>query len=113
MGQQPGAPAGTVSRAPGVELDLRGEVCPYTFLKSKLALEAMAVGEALRVVVDNETSARDVPRSLGSRCGPGPRRVTPSTSRRSRARRRIHTAEKLVIPLARRPRALRAGRPKG
>lgn len=55
-----------MSRAPGVELDLRGEVCPYTFLKSKLALEAMAAGELLRVVVDNETSARDVPRSLGN-----------------------------------------------
>ncbi len=55
-----------MSRAPGIELDLRGEVCPYTFLKSKLTLEAMAAGELLRVVVDNETSARDVPRSLGS-----------------------------------------------
>ena len=46
------------------ELDLRGEVCPYTFLKSKLALEGVLVGGTLRVLVDNETSARDVPRSL-------------------------------------------------
>ncbi len=46
------------------ELDLRGEVCPYTFLRSKLTLETMAPGQVLRVVVDNETSARDVPRSL-------------------------------------------------
>jgi len=47
-----------------IDLDLRGEVCPYTFLKSKLALEEMAPGQILRVVVDDETSAQDVPRSL-------------------------------------------------
>jgi tRNA 2-thiouridine synthesizing protein A len=46
------------------ELDIRGDVCPYTFLKAKLALEPLAPGEVLRVVVGNETSARDVPRSL-------------------------------------------------
>ena len=45
-------------------LDLRGEVCPYTFLKARLALELLSEGALLRVVVDNETSARDVPRSL-------------------------------------------------
>ncbi len=53
-------PVGRLDRA----LDLRGEVCPYTFLKSKLALEEMVPGEVLRVVVDNEASARDVPLSL-------------------------------------------------
>lgn len=46
------------------DLDLRGEVCPYTFLKTRLALEALSEGTVLRVVVDNPTSARDVPRSL-------------------------------------------------
>jgi tRNA 2-thiouridine synthesizing protein A len=49
-----------------VELDLRGEVCPYTFLKARLALEDLPVGAVLRVLVDNEASARDVPRSLAS-----------------------------------------------
>ena len=48
------------------ELDLRGEVCPYTFLKARLALESLPSGAVLRVVVDNETSARDVPRSLAT-----------------------------------------------
>jgi tRNA 2-thiouridine synthesizing protein A len=47
-----------------VELDLRGEVCPYTFLKARLALEALPEGAVVRVLVDNEPSARDVPRSL-------------------------------------------------
>jgi TusA-related sulfurtransferase len=46
------------------ELDLRGEVCPYTFLRSKLALEDVPAGGVLRVLVDSEASARDVPRSL-------------------------------------------------
>ena len=49
---------------PDAELDIRDEVCPYTFLKAKLALEPLAAGRVLRVVVGNETSARDVPRSL-------------------------------------------------
>ena len=46
------------------ELNLRGEVCPYTFVKSKLALEELQVGQVLRVIVDNPRSAEDVPRSL-------------------------------------------------
>lgn len=46
------------------ELNLLGEVCPYTFVKSKLALEEMETGQVLRVVVDNESSADNVPRSV-------------------------------------------------
>jgi tRNA 2-thiouridine synthesizing protein A len=46
------------------ELNLRGEVCPYTFVKSKLALEVMQPGQVLRVVVDNDESAANVPRSM-------------------------------------------------
>lgn len=50
---------------PDTVLDVRGEVCPYTFLKAKLALEPMAPGQILRVILGNEVSARDVPKSLG------------------------------------------------
>jgi TusA-related sulfurtransferase len=46
------------------DLDLQGEVCPYTFVKSKLALEQLQVGQVLRVLVDNSESASNVPRSL-------------------------------------------------
>jgi TusA-related sulfurtransferase len=49
---------------PDAELDIRGEVCPYTFLRARLALEPMDAGQVLRVVRGNETSARDVPKSL-------------------------------------------------
>lgn len=57
-------PAAAALSATDVELDLRGEVCPYTFLKAKLALEDMAPGQVLRVVLGNELSLRDVPRGL-------------------------------------------------
>jgi TusA-related sulfurtransferase len=46
------------------ELDLRGEVCPYTFVKSKLALEALEHNKVLRITVDNSESASNVPKSL-------------------------------------------------
>lgn len=48
--------------APG-ELDLRGEVCPFTFVRTKLALEGLPMGGTLSVVVDHEPAARNVPRS--------------------------------------------------
>jgi TusA-related sulfurtransferase len=46
------------------ELDIRGEVCPYTFVKTKLALEELQPGQTLRVVVDYEPATRNVPRSV-------------------------------------------------
>lgn len=45
-------------------LDLRGETCPYTFVKSKLTIEKMSPGEELLVVVDYEPSSRNVPKSM-------------------------------------------------
>ncbi len=46
------------------EFDLKGEMCPYTFVKSKLALEMLESGQVLQVVVDNDESATNVPKSL-------------------------------------------------
>ncbi len=46
------------------ELNLKGKVCPYTFIESMLALEEMATGEVLRVIVDFPPAVCDVPRSL-------------------------------------------------
>src|SRR5258705_12264029 len=45
-------------------LDLPGEVCPFTFVRTKLALEALPVGTALRVVVDHPPAVDNVPRSV-------------------------------------------------
>ncbi len=46
------------------DLDLRGEVCPFTFVKSKLALEQMSSGQVIKIIVDNSESASNVPRSI-------------------------------------------------
>lgn len=49
------------------ELDLRGEVCPYTFVKTTLALEEILPGQILRVTVDHGPAVENVPRSLLNR----------------------------------------------
>jgi len=46
------------------ELDLRGEVCPYTFVKTKLKLEEIESGEELIVTFDHAPAVENVPRSL-------------------------------------------------
>lgn len=46
------------------ELDLKGEVCPFTFVKSKLIVEQMNVGEVLRVILDYKPSVENVPKSF-------------------------------------------------
>lgn len=46
------------------ELDLRGDVCPITFAKTRIALEEMEVGQVLRVLLDYEPATRKVPRSV-------------------------------------------------
>jgi TusA-related sulfurtransferase len=44
-------------------LDIRGEVCPFTFVRTKIALEAFPIGTRLRVIVDHEPAVRNIPRS--------------------------------------------------
>lgn len=44
-------------------LDLVGEVCPYTFVRTRLALEPLPLGAELLVLVDHPPAARNVPRS--------------------------------------------------
>jgi len=46
------------------ELNLKGKVCPYTFIESMLALEEMEIGEVLQVIVDYPPAVCDVPKSL-------------------------------------------------
>ena len=46
------------------ELDIRGEVCPFTFVKSKLVLEQMELGQVLRVILDYPPSVESVPKSM-------------------------------------------------
>jgi TusA-related sulfurtransferase len=46
------------------ELDLRGVICPYNFVKTKLKLETMQPGQVLAVILDDGDPIRNVPRSV-------------------------------------------------
>lgn len=45
-------------------IDLKGEVCPYAFVKSKLAIETMNPSEVLEITVNHEPAVENVPRSM-------------------------------------------------
>lgn len=49
---------------PDAELDLRGVICPYNFVKTKLKLETMGSGQILSVLLDDGDPIKNVPRSV-------------------------------------------------
>ena len=61
----PVAAASNESAAPA-EVDLRGVKCPMNFVKAKLRLEAVAVGETLAVILDEGPPIQNVPASFRS-----------------------------------------------
>lgn len=46
------------------KINIKGQVCPYTFVRSKLAIEEMEVGQVLEILLDYEEASRNVPRSM-------------------------------------------------
>ena len=46
------------------ELNLKGEVCPMTFVKTKLAIESLNSGERLKVFFNSSEAKINVPKSL-------------------------------------------------
>ncbi len=46
------------------ELDITADVCPITFVKTKLKLEQMQRGEILEVVLNDGEPIQNVPRSV-------------------------------------------------
>lgn len=48
------------------ELDLRGIICPYNFVKTKLQLDAMKAGDVLAVVLDDGEPIKNVPQSISN-----------------------------------------------
>ncbi len=46
------------------ELNLKGKICPYTFIESMLTLEDMETNQVLRIIVDYPPAVCDVPKSL-------------------------------------------------
>ncbi|GMV50467.1 sulfurtransferase TusA family protein [Nitrospirales bacterium NOB] len=51
---------------PDAELDLRGVICPYNFVKTKLKLETMEAGQLLLVRLDEGDPIRNVPQSVSN-----------------------------------------------
>lgn len=47
-----------------IELDLCGDVCPFTFVKTKLQLEQLECGDTLTVIFDHAPAIENVPKSV-------------------------------------------------
>lgn len=45
-------------------IDIKGEHCPFTFVRSKLAIEKMSSGEVLEIITDHQPATENVPRSM-------------------------------------------------
>jgi TusA-related sulfurtransferase len=54
---------GSETSNPDQTLDITGEVCPMTFVRTKLKLERMQPGEVLAVRLRGEEPLRNVPRA--------------------------------------------------
>ena len=46
------------------EIDLLDEVCPMTFVKTKLAIEQINQGERIKVIFNSQEAKTNVPKSL-------------------------------------------------
>ena len=49
---------------PDKTLDITGDQCPMTFVKTKLALETVEAGQFLEVFLNSGEAVKNVPRSL-------------------------------------------------
>jgi TusA-related sulfurtransferase len=49
---------------PDKSINIKGLVCPYTFVKAKLAIESLEVGQVLEILLDYGEAARSIPKSM-------------------------------------------------
>ena len=49
---------------PDKSIDIKGFVCPITFVRSKLAIESMNKGQVLEIFTDYEEASKNIPRSM-------------------------------------------------
>jgi TusA-related sulfurtransferase len=49
---------------PDKKINIKGLVCPYTFVKSKLAIESMERGQVLEILLDYQEASRSIPKSM-------------------------------------------------
>lgn len=78
-----------VTGQPDAELDLRGVICPYNFVKTKLKLETMENGQTLSVLLDDGDPIRNVPRSVSNEGHEVLSQVREAESYRVMIRRRV------------------------
>jgi tRNA 2-thiouridine synthesizing protein A len=45
-------------------IDLLGEICPMTFVKTKLAIEKINYGEKIKIIYNSQEAKINVPKSL-------------------------------------------------
>ncbi len=45
-------------------LDVKGEVCPFPWVKAKKSLNKLQVGQALRIVGDHGPALKNIPRNF-------------------------------------------------
>ncbi|MEK7474183.1 MAG: sulfurtransferase TusA family protein [Candidatus Coatesbacteria bacterium] len=58
------APGGQADGTPSRSIDLRGVACPMNFVKAKVALEGVATGEVLEILLDDGEPVQNVPASF-------------------------------------------------
>ncbi len=46
------------------KLNIKGVVCPYTLVKSKLAMEELGVGQILEILLDYPEAADSIPKAM-------------------------------------------------
>ncbi|HDH50046.1 MAG TPA: sulfurtransferase TusA family protein [Nitrospirae bacterium] len=46
------------------KLDIKGVVCPYTLVKTRLAVEDIEVGQVLEVLLDYPEASESIPRAM-------------------------------------------------
>lgn len=49
---------------PDSTVNIKGLVCPITFVRSKLALEKVGPGQVLEIILDYPEASRSIPRSM-------------------------------------------------
>lgn len=46
------------------KINIKGDVCPYTLVKSKLAMEEIDVGQVLEILLDYPEAAESIPKAM-------------------------------------------------
>jgi len=49
---------------PDKRINIKGLTCPHTFVRAKLAIESMEVGQVLEILLDYEEASRSIPKSM-------------------------------------------------